>query len=146
MPAKYRKVLIAQKSSGEPLCIDVEACGGFEAACMVVFTQRDAEGRYPTTGPVPPTMPPPLVTGDLDDWLQEQWARVEAEYELRHENYKRAVREWAVFLRARKGDANAASWIIRARKDAEDEGYQLLKLRGLDGNPLPLQEDLKEAV
>jgi hypothetical protein len=141
MAKTYREVLIAQVTEGDPLCIDVEACGGFAGACLVVFQKREKAGCYPTVGPVPPTMPPPLVTNDPEDWLAEHWGKIEAEYEVRHNEYKEAVRQWGVFQRARNGDANSASWIIRAREQAE--GYQLLRLLGDDGKALVIPEPVE---
>ena len=139
---QYREVLIAQVTSGDSLCIDVEACGGFAGACLVLFQKRDKAGLYASAAPKPPTMPPPMVSSaDPDDWLAEHWAKIEAEYEVRHTEYKEAVRQWGVLDRARGlGDANSASWVIRARKDHTDEGYQLLRLHGADGKPIAIPE------
>jgi hypothetical protein len=138
MPKHYREVLIADVHGGDPIAFDVTACGGFEATCQVLFNLRDAADLYPTEAPKPPQLPPPIVEGDVDDWLQEHWSTMEKEYEQRHDKYKLAVREWAVFVRARKGDANAASWVIRARQQAESEGFQILKLTGPDGQLIEL--------
>lgn len=140
------QVLIAQNPSGEPYHLDVASCGGFEGACLTLFNLRDADGLYLKDAPTPPQMPPPLLTDDLDEWLQNHWSKIESEYEQRHEAYKQAVREWAVLRRARQGDANAASWIIRARKDYEDEDYTLFDLLGSNGAPLPIEPLEEEAL
>ncbi|MDB4278653.1 hypothetical protein N9917_03545 [Deltaproteobacteria bacterium] len=137
---KYHEVLIAEAGS-DSFCIDVQACFGFPQACLVLFQKRDKGGLYPTKSPTPPKMPPPLVTSaDPEEWLAEHWAKIEAEYEVRHATYKEAVRQWGVILRARDGDANSASWVIRARKDQPSEGYQLLRLNGPGGKPIKVPE------
>jgi len=110
---------------------------------LALFWAREDEGFYPKEAPKPPTMPPPLVDTDSGDWFAGEWKKIEERYDALHAEYKQAVREWAVLVQARQGNANAASWIIRARADAgyEKERYDLIKLRGPDGRPIPWEPE-----
>lgn len=138
---KHRAALVSDMTA-----IDVQACGGLAEAMLALFQAREDKDFYPKTAPSPPTMPPPLMAAsdaDADEWYAQEWKKIEEMYDALHDKYKQAVREWAVLVRARQGDANAASWIIRARADAGNakDRYDLIKLCGPDGKPIPWEPE-----
>ena len=126
MKKPVRRVLIAN-GKYKNLYYDVEASGGFEHVCLDLFRRRDAEWIYPTSDPTPPE--PPRIIPDTDDpellaFQKVRWNK----YEAALKDYTNSIRSFAVMRRARAGDANAASWIIRARKDIEYEGFEIEEL------------------
>jgi len=122
---------------------DISASGGFEAVCLSLFQDRDKAGLYPKTAPLPPTKVPPLPHG-ADEWTQRVWDKLDAAFKLRVGAFREASKEWAVLIRARTGDENAASWLIRNQVDHPTEGYEVFNLLTLNEKGRPRKQLVPE--